>query len=168
MKQASADTQVDAQTQPQPQQLRGISTVSFWATDHAAATKWYTDLLGVEPYFERPGYAEYRIGDYQTELGLIDSAYAPAGAAKVASGAVIYWAVEDVTATFERLLTLGAERLEGVQERGHGFITATVIDPFGNILGIMENPHYREVLATVRRGARANSPDRAALDTPEN
>jgi hypothetical protein len=28
-----------------------------------------------------------------------------------------------------------------------GFITASVVDPFGNILGIMYNPHYLEVLA---------------------
>ena len=44
--------------------VRGVSTVSFFATDHAAARKWYTELLGVEPYFERPGYVEFRLGDY--------------------------------------------------------------------------------------------------------
>lgn len=32
-----------------------------------------------------------------------------------------------------------------------GFTTASVIDPFGNILGVMHNPHYLEVLA--RRSA---------------
>ncbi len=31
-------------------------------------------------------------------------------------------------------------------ERGIGFITASVVDPFGDILGIMYNPHYLEVL----------------------
>ena len=52
--------------------LRGIATISFWADDLAAATRWYAELLGIAPYFERPGYAEFCIGDYQQELGIID------------------------------------------------------------------------------------------------
>ena len=55
--------------------LRGLATVSFWAADLAAAKEWYAELLGIAPYFERPGYAEFRIGDYRQELGLIDSRY---------------------------------------------------------------------------------------------
>jgi catechol 2,3-dioxygenase-like lactoylglutathione lyase family enzyme len=34
--------------------LRGLTTVNFWAADMAAAKKWYTELLGFGPYFERP------------------------------------------------------------------------------------------------------------------
>jgi catechol 2,3-dioxygenase-like lactoylglutathione lyase family enzyme len=39
--------------------LRGMATVNYWAADHAAAKQWYADLLGLRPYFERPGYAEF-------------------------------------------------------------------------------------------------------------
>jgi hypothetical protein len=53
--------------------LRGLTTVSFWVADLAAAKKWYAELLGIAPYFERQGYAEFRLSDYQHELGLIDS-----------------------------------------------------------------------------------------------
>ncbi|ULL15991.1 VOC family protein [Paenibacillus sp. H1-7] len=126
--------------------LRGLSTISFWAEDHAAAKKWYAELLGIEPYFERPGYAEFRIGDYQHELGLIDSRYAPAGSAASPGGAIVYWHVDDLAATYERLLSLGAKPYEAPTERGVGFVTASVVDPFGNILGIMYNRHYLEVL----------------------
>jgi catechol 2,3-dioxygenase-like lactoylglutathione lyase family enzyme len=55
--------------------LRGVTTVRFHATDLAAAKRWYTELLGFGPYFERPEYAEFRLGDYQDELGLLDSRY---------------------------------------------------------------------------------------------
>lgn len=48
--------------------LRGMAIVNYWAADHAAAKRWYTDLLGLPLYFERPGYAEFRVGDYQHEL----------------------------------------------------------------------------------------------------
>ena len=131
--------------------LRGMATVNYWAADHAAAKQWYTDLLGIEPYFERPGYAEFRIGDYQHELGLIDSRYAPEGSATGPGGAILYWHVDDVAATLERLLSMGAREYEALTHRGEaGFVTASVVDPFGNILGVMYNPHYLEVLGSSR------------------
>jgi predicted enzyme related to lactoylglutathione lyase len=126
--------------------LRGLTTISFYAADLEAAKRWYTELLGVEPYFNRPGYIEFRIGDYQHELGVIDSRYAPAGAATGPAGAVVYWHVVDVPATLEKLLSMGATEHDAIRDRGAGFITASVVDPFGNILGIMYNPHYLEVL----------------------
>jgi len=133
--------------------LRGFCTVSYFAADHPTARRWYTDFLGVEAYFERPGYCEFRIGDYQHELGLIDSAYVP-GVQSIEgrAGVVLYWHVDDIEAVVEKAVSLGARALEAIQDRGHGFITATVVDPFGNILGFMRNPHYLEVLAQGPRG----------------
>jgi hypothetical protein len=40
----------------------------------------------------------------------------------------------------------------GTSERGPGFVTASVTDPFGNLLGVMYNQHYVDVLAA-RSGA---------------
>jgi predicted enzyme related to lactoylglutathione lyase len=125
--------------------------VSFWAADLEAAKNWYAELLGIDPYFERPGYAEFRLGDYQHELGLIDSRYAPEGSATGPAGAIVYWHVDDVHATFDRLLSMGARQYEAPTVRGEGFVTASVVDPFGNILGIMYNAHYLEVLGTTRK-----------------
>jgi predicted enzyme related to lactoylglutathione lyase len=132
------------------QTLRGFTTVSFYATDVEAAKKWYAELLGVDPYFERPGYAEFRIGDYQHELGIIDRNYAPKGLVSNPAGAVLYWHVDDVTVTLKKLLSMGAKEYEALRDRGNGFITASVVDPFGNILGIMYNPHYMEVLRKIK------------------
>jgi predicted enzyme related to lactoylglutathione lyase len=131
--------------------LRGVATISYWADDLPTATRWYAELLGVEPYFVRPeegpiAYAEFRLGDYQHELGLIDRRYAPKGEAPGPVGAVVYWHVDDVDATLERLLAMGATLREPPTDRGQGFITATVVDPFGNILGVMYNPHYLAIL----------------------
>ncbi|WP_374777799.1 VOC family protein [Streptomyces sp. NBC_01310] len=127
--------------------LRGFATINFWADDLDAAKAWYTELLGIAPYFERPGYAEFRIGDYQHELGIVDRRYAPPGAAKDPGGAVAYWAVDDLPAVRQRLLDLGAEEYQPVTAHGDGgFVTAAVTDPFGNVLGIMRNPHYLEIL----------------------
>ena len=126
--------------------LRGIATVSFYADDLEAASSFYTKLLGFEPYFQRPGYVEFRIGDYQQELGIIDRKYAPPQASSEPGGAVLYWHVDDLTAALEKLTSLGAVEYEPRIERGPGFVTASVLDPFGNVLGIMTNKHYLEVL----------------------
>jgi predicted enzyme related to lactoylglutathione lyase len=131
--------------------LRGLTTVNLFADDVPAAVAWYSEVLGVEPYFTRevdgkPAYVEFRIGDYQHELGIVDSRFAPNGQPDQAGGAVTYWHVDDVQASFERLLSLGATVHQEPIERGPGFVPASVVDPFGNILGVMYNQHYLEIL----------------------
>jgi predicted enzyme related to lactoylglutathione lyase len=135
--------------------FKGLATVNYWSDDVKAARKWYTELLGVKPYFERPdpenpAYIEFRIGDYLHELGIIDSKFAPTGKAKNPGGATIYWHVDDINSALDRLKELGAKELEPVVDHG-GFIVATVVDPFGNILGVMHNPHYLEILDKVKK-----------------
>ncbi|UJR84409.1 VOC family protein [Sandaracinus amylolyticus] len=141
-----------------PITLRGVCTVVLHADDHAAAKRWYSELLGVEPYFDRPGYAEFRIGDYQHELGLLDARFRHAlggteGTATGPTGVVTYWYVDDVPKMIERLVSMGAKLHHPPRDFGAGFIGASVIDPFGNILGVMFNPHYLEVLEGKKRAA---------------
>lgn len=129
--------------------LRGLATISFYAEDHAAAKQWYSNLLGTEPYFNVPGYSEFRIGDYQHELGIIDRKFAPAGAGNPPGGAIAYWHVDDLSATLEKLLQMGAQAYQPITDHSGGkgnFVTASVIDPFGNVLGIMFNRHFLEIL----------------------
>lgn len=130
--------------------FRGISTIRLHATDHSVAVAWYTKAFGTEPYFERPGYTEFRIGDYETEVGVMDSAFLSTlgtlNAPTPASGTVIYWAVDDLAAEVSRLQELGATIAEEAREFGPGFVAAAMTDPFGNVLGVMENRHYHDVL----------------------
>jgi predicted enzyme related to lactoylglutathione lyase len=129
--------------------LRGLATVSFYASDLESAKKWYTELFGIEPYFNVPGYIEFRIGDYQQELGIIDSAYAPKGATGTPAGAIVYWHVDDLKQTLDEFIDKGATLYQPIMDHSGGketFVTASVIDPFGNILGIMTNVHYLNIL----------------------
>ncbi len=94
----------------------------------------------------------FRFGDYQHEFGIIDSNYAPKGSRAGPGGAVVYWHVDDVAATLEKVKAMGAKEYEPLTSRGEaGFVTASVVDPFGNILGIMYNPHYVEILGSTKR-----------------
>jgi predicted enzyme related to lactoylglutathione lyase len=131
--------------------LRGMATVSFYADDVRAAREWYSKLLGTAPYFERPDaenpqYIEFRLGDHQHELGIIDRKFAPKTAASGPGGAVLFWHVDDISGALEKVKAQGATEYEPLIKREAGFITASVIDPFGNVLGLMYNPHYLEML----------------------
>lgn len=136
--------------------LQGMATVSYFADDLEAAKRWYAELLGVEPYFHRngpdgnPAYIEFRIGKYQHELGLKHSQYRPNQAPDAPGGIVLYWHVDDVSAALERLLDRGATLYEPRIDRGAGWITASVVDPFDNILAVIYNPLFVEILGQQR------------------
>jgi predicted enzyme related to lactoylglutathione lyase len=125
---------------PQTPELnfKGLRTVIYHAPDLAKAKAWYSEVLGIEPYFDQPFYVGFNVGGY--ELGLDpDASATPRGN----GGAVAYWGVADAEATFRRLIALAATERSAVQEVGEGIRVATVFDPFGNIFGIIENPHFK-------------------------
>lgn len=130
------------------------------AEDVIAARDWYAELFGVEAYFqqpnpEQPAYVEFRIGDDEDEFGIIDRKYAPKAMQPGPGGAILLWHVDDIEAAFERLKAMGAKEYDPITKRGEtGFVTASVIDPFGNVLGIMYNPHYVEMLAARKKRKR--------------
>ena len=132
--------------------LRGMANVSYWADDVIAAREWYNKVFHMEPYFQKPdssnpSYIEYRVGDYLHEVGIINSKFRPQPVSGTPGGAILYWHVDDIEQSLERLLALGAKPYQPITKWGEGFVTAAVIDPFGNILGIMFNQHYLNQLS---------------------
>jgi predicted enzyme related to lactoylglutathione lyase len=115
----------------------GLRTVIYHAPDLEKTKAWYSKALGIQPYFDQPFYVGYNVGGY--ELGLDpDASSTPGGN----GGSVTYWGVTNAEAAFRRLVSLGAKERSAVQEVGEGIKVATVFDPFGNIFGIIENPHF--------------------------
>jgi predicted enzyme related to lactoylglutathione lyase len=114
--------------------ILGLRTVLYPAPDLAAGKAWYARVLGVEPYFDQPFYVGFTVGGF--ELGLLPDAK-PGDA-----GAQALWGVTDIAAEFERLVGLGATPIDPVTEVGGGIKVAAVADPFGNRLGLIENPHF--------------------------
>ena len=117
--------------------FRGLRSVIYHAVDLAAAKEWYAKALGVQPYFDQPFYVGFNIAGY--ELGLDPD---PSSATGSGSSAIAYWGVADAAAALARLVELGATDRLGVQDVGEGIRLASVIDPFGNVFGIIENPHF--------------------------
>ena len=63
-------------------------------------------------------------------------------ARRCASGPVAYWGVDDADEALKRLLEAGAQEHTPVQDVGDGIRTGAVLDPFGNTLAFIKNPHF--------------------------
>ena len=117
--------------------FHGLRTVIYHVGDLDRAKEWYGVVLGIRPYFDEPFYVGFDVGGF--ELGLQPD---ESGAPRASTGVVAYWGVDDADAAFGRLLELGATGHSGVQDVGDGIRVATVLDPYGNMLGVIENPHF--------------------------
>src|SRR5262245_21536864 len=113
--------------------LLGLRTAIYRTPDVAEGKRWYMKALGIAPYFDQPFYVGFNVGGY--ELGLMpDATQATAG---------VYWGVKDIVTAHARLLELGAQPRNEITDVGEGIRVADVLDPFGNVLGIIENPNFK-------------------------
>ena len=111
----------------------GLRTVIYPAPDLDASKAWFTQILGIEPYFDQPFYVGFSVGGY--ELGLDPDA-------DPALGAQSYWGVADIDAARSSLLAAGARPNADVVDTGDGIRVASVLEPGGAFLGLIENPHF--------------------------
>ncbi len=118
--------------------FQGLRTVVYKVNDIARAKAWYSEALGQQPYFDEPFYVGFSVGGYELGLDPHDE-----GGSNGESVAVAYWGVDDLDATYQQLLDLGAQERSPITDVGDGIRLATVSDPFGNAFGIIANPHFK-------------------------
>jgi len=119
--------------------VKGLGTVIYPVTDLNAAKTWYSMAFQQKPYFDEPFYVGFNIAGY--ELGLDPNANQTVSRPGPGGG-VAYWRVADVAAAVEHFATLGATVAAPVLDVGGNIKVATVTDPFGNMIGLIENPHF--------------------------
>jgi predicted enzyme related to lactoylglutathione lyase len=117
--------------------FKGLRTAIYQVTDIDKAKAWYASVLGVPPYFDQPFYVGFNVGGY--ELGLQPDAPSKGAVENV----VAYWGVDSAQAALDHLLAAGATAKVNVTDVGDGIKVATVVDPFGNVFGVIENPHFK-------------------------
>lgn len=117
--------------------LLGLRTVIYKVTDIGRAKAWYSHVFGITPYFDEPFYVGFNVGGY--ELGLDpDTKGTPPGP----GGSNAYWGVANLRSVMERLTAAGVEIHTPLHDVGDGILVATIRDPFGNLIGLIENPHF--------------------------
>ncbi len=115
----------------------GLRTAIYQVPDLETAKTWYATLLGIAPYFDQPFYVGFNVGGFELGLHPADPAHPPGP-----GGAVAYWGVERMDRAWPRLLELGAAAVNPPQDVGGDIQVAVVKDPFGNLIGLIENPHF--------------------------
>ncbi|MCB0685125.1 MAG: VOC family protein [Saprospiraceae bacterium] len=117
--------------------MLGLRTSAYMVKDLEGAKNWYAKAFMVDPYFDQPFYVGFNIGGY--ELGLIPQEDQEI---EVGNNNITYWGVNDIETTFQYFLDLGAQIHEAPHNVGDEIMVASVIDPWGNIIGIIYNPHF--------------------------
>jgi predicted enzyme related to lactoylglutathione lyase len=117
--------------------IKGLGTVIYHVPDLDRAKAWYARAFQQAPYFDQPFYVGFNVGGY--ELGLDPN---PDGGSPGPGGCVAYWRVSDIAAAVKAFADCGATIAVPVQDVGEGIKVATVNDPFGNAIGLLENPHF--------------------------
>ncbi|HEY0997417.1 MAG TPA: VOC family protein [Gemmatimonadaceae bacterium] len=117
--------------------LLGLRTVVYKTPDLERAKTWYRELFAIEPYFDEPFYVGFNVGGF--ELGL-DPDVSDRGPG--AGGSVAYWGVGNLEEALASITARGGTIASPLQEVGEGIKVAIVSDPFGNSIGLIENPHF--------------------------
>jgi predicted enzyme related to lactoylglutathione lyase len=112
---------------------QGIQTVLHPVSDLAAAKPVYTALLGAPPQTDSDYYVGYEAEGQQ--IGLV-----PGGGPQGMTSPVAYWHVPDIEAKLAEVTAAGATVKEPAHDVGGGRLVATVTDPDGNVLGLLQDP----------------------------
>jgi predicted enzyme related to lactoylglutathione lyase len=111
---------------------QGIKTVLHPVSDLATAKAVYTALLGVPPQTEGSYYVGFEAAGQQ--IGLV-----PSGGPEGMTSPVAYWHVPDIEAKLAEVTAAGATVKEPAHDVGGGRLVATVTDPDGNVLGLLQD-----------------------------
>jgi predicted enzyme related to lactoylglutathione lyase len=111
---------------------QGIKTVLHPVSDLAAAKAVYAALLGVAPQTDSSYYVGFEAAGQQ--IGLV-----PGGGPQGMTSPVAYWHVSDIEAKLVEVTAAGASVKEPVRDVGGGRLVATVTDPDGNVLGLLQD-----------------------------
>ncbi|MEU3169671.1 VOC family protein [Streptosporangium sp. NPDC006930] len=111
---------------------RGIKTVLHPVSDLAKAKAVYAALLGVPPQVDSSYYVGFEVEGQH--IGLV-----PGGGPQGMTSPVAYWHVPDIEAKLAEVIAAGATVQEAAHEVGGGRLVATVIDPDGNVLGLLQD-----------------------------
>ncbi len=111
---------------------QGIKTVLHPVSDLEKAKTVYTALLGVPPIADAPYYVGYEVAGQH--IGLV-----PNGGPQSLSSPVAYWHVPDIEAKLAEVTAAGAVVKEPAHNVGGSRLVATVTDPDGNVLGLLQD-----------------------------
>ena len=110
----------------------GIKTILHPVSDLEKAKPVYEALIGTPPQADAPYYVGFDAAGQH--IGLV-----PGGGPQGMTSPVAYWHVADIEAKLAEVTAAGAIVKEPAHDVGGGRLVATVTDPDGNVLGLLQD-----------------------------
>jgi predicted enzyme related to lactoylglutathione lyase len=117
----------------------GLYTAIYHVEDIVRAKEWYSAFLNQAPYFDQPFYVGFNVAGH--ELGLLPAT----DTSRKAQGCVCYWGVKDIAKACADFEAKGHQLFEPIKDVGGDIKVAALLDADGNVLGLIENPHFPNV-----------------------
>lgn len=117
--------------------LKGLRTIVYHVNDLEQAKEWFANVFGIHPYFDQPFYVGYNVGGYELGLDPDASTYT------LGNQSITYWGVDDIQVCFDKIKTLGVAIHEAPKNVGGEIWVASIYDPFGNVIGLIQNPEFK-------------------------
>ncbi len=112
--------------------LTSLRTIVYHVTNLEVAKMWYSEMFDINPYFDESFYVGFDINGFELGLDPSGEEYSKG------NSSITYWKVTDVDAAFERLKKKKVTIHQEVHSVGEGIKLASINDPFGNVIGLIE------------------------------
>jgi predicted enzyme related to lactoylglutathione lyase len=112
--------------------LKDVTLITYTVTDLTKAKRFFSELIGADPYVDSPRYIGYKSGDM--EIGLVPARD------KSQPGGLAYWTVSDIAASVKALVAAGGTVAQEITDVAYGLLVASVKDPNGATVGLRQPP----------------------------
>ncbi len=110
---------------------KGIKTVLYPVSDLAKAKELFATLIGAQPQTDESFYVGFDAEGQH--IGLL-----PGGGPQNLASPLPHWHVADIEAKLAELTEAGATVKDPAKDVGGGRLVATVTDPDGNVIGLIQ------------------------------
>lgn len=115
--------------------FKNLQTVIYPAHDLEKAKVWYSQVLGLQPDVSKASHTGFCVGGYELVLQNHEGS-------EGLDGPIPCWGVDNLADALEHLSKYGATVISPTRDISDDIKVAILKDPFGNTVGMIENPHF--------------------------
>ncbi len=117
--------------------IEGIAGVTIWTEDIDRLLEFCRDVISLKVHRDHYDFVNFVFGDVRLNIGLHDRVK---GQSRDPYRVMVSFAVTNILDEYDRLIGKGVEFIRPPEQEDWGGWIATLLDPDGNILQILQQP----------------------------
>ena len=117
--------------------IESVVGVTLWTEDLDRLVRFYSETLGFKVHRHHGDFVNFVFGDVRLNLGLHDGVH---GASQDPFRIMVHLGVTGIHEEYRRLRSQGVEFIRPPEKEEWGGWVATLLDPDGNILQLLQQP----------------------------